>query len=218
MPDGTDPLDEPTNEELSAALQARLGGGDDSVSESEPASETEESGEGEGEPTPPVVETTPPPTDIEYFDLGDGNKLSREDAVRYQQFEQFLLDNPDFVTALQGISSGELELVKKGEAPPPTQVEIPDGVDLDDPNIKFLYERLQAANEELQSTKSKLTEHEQQITNQSRSTLDSLFNKARDTFQSERGLSPEEMQKVVDTAGGLNILPGLLSRDRKSVV
>lgn len=203
-------LDDPSNEDLSRLLNERLG----STVGSEPASTEEEAGE--QEPVNEQVNQEEPAPSAEdqlqeLIDLGDGRKLSKADAARYAQFEQYLIDNPEFTMALQGLSKGDYQLVPVQQQQQETKEETPPELDLDDPNIKWLHDQLESTRGTLTETQQKLLEHEAQLTTQSEATINSVLNRAKVSFQNERSLSDDEMNQVYELAGSLNVLPSLMA-------
>lgn len=201
--------DELSNEEISERLRQELQG-ENSDSSSEPAGGSGEDGSGQSDDGTQGQSATAPT--IEYFDLGDGKKIAREDAERYQAFEQYLIENPQFAQALQGISDGSYELIPTEELKArTTPIKDEPELDLDDPNIKYLHDKLQTTQSSFEELQSKLKQHEEQITRQTQATFDSILGKAKESFQSERQLTDEQMTEVFDRAGSLNVLPGLLN-------
>lgn len=183
------------------------------------------SSEADGTPAPldaPTTSTTDTEEEPESlpstFKLDDDTSIDADTARRYLQFDAFLAENPDFVSALQGIADGTFQVVPVDQETQPTKttpstdsLSLPDDVDPDDPAVKFFLSQQAATQAQLTEALDKISSHESQITQQNAATTTSIINRATISFQKDHSLTNEQMEKIQTTAANLQILPALMS-------
>lgn len=164
------------------------------------------------EPTPEPGEPTPPaePTaDDNLITLGE-IKLSKEDAKRYYEFEQFLKANPG---AADGINR-YLATYTPGQPPPaptpPPEPELPEFIDKEDPQTQYLISELQS----LRQQQAQLIALQQQRAEQENL---AAYNRARDSWNSSYNFSPEELAKIEQTGADLGIMGGMIVNQRLTI-
>jgi hypothetical protein len=151
-------------------------------------------------------EVPPSSTPPESIDFGDGLKLDREQARIYAEFHQFLQDNPEFAE----VSRDAWIKVQKDKEEPPTPI-VPEELDLDDPNVKFLWDQLQSTRQDLDAALQRITSSEAVISTQAQATTESLVNRAVASFQKQHDLSPDQMNQIRGVASRLEVLPSLMA-------
>lgn len=194
--DPQEPEEEPSDEPVEP---------EEAPEEEEPEEEPEspETPEEPGEEEPEV-----PPPGAEAWTYDDGLRIDRNQARVYAEFEQFLINNPQVAQAISQAIGAQPEPARPSEPQAPT---VPEGLDLDDPAVRALWNELVAQREMVAKTNDLLARHEAQLTQQNQSTTESLINNASLQFAKEHNLSDTEMQRVRDTAGRLQVLPSLLA-------
>lgn len=110
----------------------------------DPDNEDDEDGDEPPEGTP-----VPMAADGSFFDLGNGNRISREDAERLYQFDQHLRQNPDVAqrvnAAIAPPTTGQPPVSQTPPPPSPPVAEWkeptpPEFLDLEDPAQKFQWD------------------------------------------------------------------------------
>lgn len=182
--------------------------------ETGPESEPGESGEtpetAPDEPSGPPPESPATPTAQDVWEYENGLRIDREQAQVYAEFERFLLENPQVAEAISNaVNAQRAPAAPTAEQTPqsPAPSAPPEGLDLDDPAVRILWEELQS---QRAATQQVLARHEQQLNNQNQATTESLINRASLEFQKAHSLSNDEMTKVKDAAGRLQVLPSLM--------
>lgn len=161
----------------------------------------------EGAPAPPAADDTP-----DLFQITDDLSLTRAEAQELAEFQQYLRSDPRaaqaVVEALQALNTPPAP----PETPPaPTQREVPEELDLDDPAIAALWHQHQATLDHIARLEATVQTHDNFVTQSAQEQMQTLLNSARTTYQAEHNLSEPEMQQVYDVAGRLQVLPALLS-------
>lgn len=164
-------------------------------SESEAEGESTEESEQEEEQEQPSNEWTAP----EFFELDQTTKIPRSAIESYIAFENRLRSDPDFHKYLQSYTPAESEQVT--ETPKP-----PEDLDLDDPSIKFLWERLQAAEENNKNLISRLQSHDEVLTTQQQRSAQSFVEQATKSFQEYLSLSDDDMEKIAGVANRMGVI------------
>lgn len=192
-----------TNDDLSRILRERF------------STEQGESGEGEEssatpppatEPTEPTPTPSPePPTVPELIDFGEGLTLTKDQAKEYAEFAAFLEANPEYA-----------ELAKKAfestaTPPAPEPQPIPEELDLDDPTIKALWDRMQEQDSRLKTALDQIAALDTYATTQTAATTESLVNRGVASFQKQYNLSDAEVAEIRQAAARLEILPALMA-------
>lgn len=191
---------DPAEEEAPDEPQEPDETGPDEEPEEEP--EGPETPEEQGEEEP---ETPAPSADAWTYD--DGLRIDRDQARIYAEFEQFLINNPQVAQAISQTIGAQGEPAK----PEPQAPAVPEGLDLDDPAVRALWNELVAQRDLVARANETLQRHESQLTQQNQSTTESLINNASLQFAKDHDLSETEMKRVRDTAGRLQVLPALIS-------
>lgn len=178
--------------------------------ESEPPSPTDSVEQPEGEsPAPPPPESYP-----DTFRLDDDVEVSRETLLAYHAFEQFLEANPKVAEAIQQAVVGEQappsETPAQGQTPAPQPSPTPD-FDLENPEVKWLLERLESQDKKLADALESISRHDAQLTTQSEAQTKSIVDRAAVSFAKERGLTEEQVTGLRDIAASMNVMEGLLS-------
>lgn len=193
-------------------------------------------GEGaEGAQPPPAAEVPVPPAPTgdagvdlsnQLIDLGNDLSLTRAEAEQWANFGHFLRANPDTAQAIAAV----LEAAETGQPVPPAQAPQapaggpetgsqaptvdatpPEGLDLDDPAIKFLWDQHVAQQTVVADLQAQVGRTQDFVTNQQMQQTESMLNTATAAFAEKHHLTAEEMQKVRDVTGRLQVLPALLS-------
>lgn len=184
------------------ALNAKFGVKEDEEEE-EVEGTTPPSLESLAEETSPAEETPPAPE----------HGLSPEQIAAYTQFDTLLANNPALSQYVNAVLNGELTveqatqqaqqaLAPVAETPPPD-------LDLDDPNIKHLWDQYQAQGDMVRDLRQRVETHDDFLQRQHREANESYINRATASFKERFELSDEEVQHISQIAGGLEILPAL---------
>jgi hypothetical protein len=196
--------------ELQAFIQERLGEPfegepdpepDDSEPEGDDEGQEEEDG---GEEHPPVDS---PPSNI--FEVAPGVAINREQALSYYQFDAILKGRPELVGRINDLinaPAGETVVTE----PAPVSLDIPEEY-RDDPAFKAIHDAYSAQNAHLTKMQQRLDELQSLTVDRDREETLSVIDTTRARFQQEHSLSNEEMDKVAQTAGHLEILPKLMT-------
>lgn len=187
--------------------------------EGEEAPEPDESGEtpeaapDESTGTPPESPATPTAQDV--WEYENGLRIDREQAQVYAEFERFLLENPQVAEAISNAVNTQRAPAaptaeQTGPQKPAPPSAPPEGLDLDDPAVRILWEELQTQRAATQQVNDLIARHEQQLSQQNQATTESLINRASLEFQKAHSLSNDEMTKIKDAAGRLQVLPSLM--------
>lgn len=203
------------NEELTRILNERWGQtGEDAATQ--PSGETQETPSEEVAP-PPTVETPEAPTTLT---LPDGSELPLEAAQRYVGLDKYFEENPQVVHLLRGIADGSLTVSPVGQPAEsattegkrtPETVALPEDIDPEDPGIKFLLGRLAEADQRYEQVVGRLDSIEPQLQQQTANNAQAIVHRAARSFQSDRGLTDEQMAKVQEHAASMQVLPALMS-------
>lgn len=203
------------DDDLEAAAQARLGT-DDAPAEQEPddvddeganADDVDGGTEGEDEGREGVPSSSP-----DVIEVADGVSLTREEAVAWAQFGDYLRANPEMADAVAAVlEGGKPEPQPEPQPKTATDDKIPDGIDLDDPAIAALWNQLQSEREHISRLEAMVEQHDDYVTHATQQTTQSLMNQARATYKETHNLSDTDMEKVYDVAGRLQVLPALLA-------
>lgn len=212
-----------TDDLLEAAAAAAFapeatGTSDDEVLEGTDAGEAGATGEGdgrEGVPTPSPA----PEDDPNLVQLADGIAVPRDELIQWTQFGQFLRENPEYAARVEAAlsadeSAGGVVAAPSPAGSPPAAASLatpPEGLDLDDPQIKALWDQHVATLNTIERLESNVQHLDQYVQHSQIETTQSLLNTARASYQSANNLSDTEMQTVYDVAGRLQVLPALLS-------
>lgn len=169
--------------------------------------------------------TTQSSDEDEVWEWDDGFQLPRSQARALAEFDAFLAANPELAAQIAGVVQGQYQLVPYGSGEPnaepvpttpalstPTQQQgPPPDLDLDDPQVKLLWDTIQQQQAALAAQQQRLQSHEVQLSTQTQATTQSLISKAEQSFKTDRSLTDEQMVKIREVAGRLNVLPSLLS-------
>lgn len=192
--------------------------GDSSAPDAEDSGHSESVEQPEGESLP--AEETPPPVIYpEFFEIDEGLKLDRQTALSYAQFEAFLAENPKVVEAIQqavlaaqGADSEPITSPAPASATPEQQASTPPpNLDLENPEVAYLLEQINEQKKLTQEALDLVKRHESQLTTQTEATTQSIVDRAKASFQQERGLTSEQMDNLSKIAAQLNVLEGQLS-------
>lgn len=203
-------ISESDDEDLSdfeKLIQDRFGNGEDEASG--PSDAPPDGGEGEpATPPPPEPEppSEPPPEDVWEFD--GGLTLDKETARSLAEFNAFLNANPDVAEAIRESVQAKYQPQQPTQPPPEPELE---HLDLDDPNVKFLYENYQKQQNDLAQAMDVIRRHELQLTTQTEATATSIVERAVTSFKQEHQLDDESMQQVRQIAGQMNIVESVFA-------
>jgi hypothetical protein len=192
-------------EDLQAYVDERFGSPDTDLQPPEDATQAqaEVEPEGETETQEPTEEPEPQPT----------STLTPERIQAFEQFDNLLRTNPQLGQLVNGVLNGQISLDEAQEiasqAEVPVAAEPPPDLDLDDPAVRHLYEQHQAQARQLQELNDRVVAHDDFLNNQQRETSASLVNRARASFQQQYELDDIQMERLEQTAAGLQILPAL---------
>lgn len=212
------PPDEPVIEEPAELDEmSRL------LNERYPAAETSpEEPPAEPEPVPEEVPTEVPVEvpPVSEFDLGDGKKVTADQARRYLEFEAFLEANPAYGEVLTGLLTNKYRAVPVEEEPVvPQSPQIPAEIDAEDPAVRFLLSRIDDQNARLTDALNRLNTHEAQLTATRNANAEVAIGTARESFQKDHDLTDEQMNKVYDQAKLVNLqaFPEMQAIDEKGL-
>jgi len=149
----------------------------------------EETPEEEPESTPEVPES---PSDL--INVGGGRYLPRAQLESYLAFEERLRSDPKLMEHLQAYG-------RPVEPPKPV---VPPEVDLDDPNIRYLYEQNQALQDQLKNIGAGVQAQQAQTLADRESQIRALANRAVSSFKAQHSLNDEEINEVRGVASRIN--------------
>ncbi len=202
--------------DFNQSLLANLANMEDETPEPEPEPGGEaEPGEGqEPEPTPEPDETTPeePPSEGEDAPPEPASQYSPEQIAALSQLADIIsradpLTRQHIADVLErGWTPEQVAAAVEPERPAPPPAEL----DLDDPAIAWLAQRVEAQQAQLESYREALGRHDQIISQRELQESQSLYTRAYRDFQKEHALTDEEMNRVDRTAASLNVLPHLV--------
>lgn len=205
-------ISESNDEDLSdfeKLIQDRFGNGEDD--DSGPSDAPPDGGESEpatDSPPEPEPPSEPPAEDIWEFD--GGLTLDKETARSLAEFNAFLNANPDVAEAIRQSVAAQYQTEQPPEPPPTSDLSV-ENLDLDDPNVKFLYDNYQKQQSELQQAMDLIRRHELQLSTQTEATANSIVERAVTSFQKEHQLDEESMQQVRQIAGQMNIVESVFA-------
>jgi hypothetical protein len=212
--DNLDPNSEPdpnnTPEGLEAAFKAKYETPPDepTVPEGEPTepeNEPSEPVEPTVEPEPAPATATTPATATDTYEIAPGVSIEKERIAAYYRFEQELQTNPAFRDYLSRFPQAQSEALAPASTTP-SEPEAPP-LDLDDPNIKYLYEQNQALLSRLEQIATTSQTTQEAIFAQQREATANIVERAVGSFQKEHGLSDNEILKVRQIAGNNQWVP-----------
>lgn len=178
--------------------------------EPEPAPEEESPDEEEGEP-----DEGPPPDDDDL--VINGNRYPRADIERLLNFDQYLRSNPDAAARVtEAVTNKPSVPEAKPEAPPQyTPPELPEGVELDDPISKLLWDQQVATHKELHEVRESQRKQveafnqtqQQQYERQAAADMETALSKFSTDFPS---LNEDDVAQVRNE--GVQYLPAMLQQ------
>lgn len=183
--------------------------GDEPAGDDETGAGAGTGGDGaEGAPAPPAADPDP-----NLIEVADGLVMTKEEAASWANFQLYLRENPHVAEAVTAaLESAENPPAPTAPAPSaPTTREVPEGIDLDDPAIAALWGQHTATLDHIARLEATVQAHDQYVNHSSQQQMESLLNQARATYKEKHNLSDEEMTRVYDVAGRLQVLPALLS-------
>lgn len=138
--------------------------------------------------------------------LPDGSSVSvsPEEILAYYQVDQRLRYDKHFSDYLNSYTpptgGGGTQVPPPVTTPPPSSVNI-DELDLDDPNIKFLYEHVQRLEQELSPLRESTARHEELLTQEQESQANALISAAQNSFHTKyEHLTTEDIKAITDAA------------------
>lgn len=198
------------------------------VTEEEPQTQPEpEAGQ---ESQEPPVEPSPVQVAEDDIEYDPGQRIPRSRVRDYVALDQILQANPELAQIISNYLTQQYESpapttqsVQGGQpvqspasVPPPTPP-APTELDLDDPSIKYLYDTVQAQNQQLiqqqeylRSIYPTLSRHEQFYQSRAQQETTSLVNRAVQSFQQQNGYTDDEMQAIRLVAGRMNTINTIL--------
>lgn len=234
---GIPSVEDQIDPDLAAALASRFGDPTDSStpppSSTPPADDTPEDEEVEPEELddeevePGADDETPPestpPSGFE-LTLPDGSvaHLDPETALAFYSFNQRLNSDPrlaQYLAAYNPYDQTPQETptpapVERGQtsAPGPSQLSLPDDLDLDDPNIKFLVDTVTRLSDNLNNLSEVASRHEQALTAEQEQQASTLINSAQASFRSKyEGLTDEDVRAISDAAARTGMVATYMS-------
>lgn len=168
-------------------------------------------------PIPDPVPVTESESDIEYE---PGQRISRDVVRNYVAFDQILQNNPELSQIISSYLNGNYA-APQGSGPsvpapsdptsagPQTSIPTPPAdLDLDDPNIRFLYDQVQAQQsqlvqqqEYLQSIYPTINKHEQFLVTKSQQDNTAIVNRAVESFKKQNNYTDDEIMAIRQVAG-----------------
>lgn len=162
-----------------------------------------------------------PETPIDQWEWDDGYKLTKAQARSYAELEAYLYANPDKQQALAQFLSGQtpsIDTTPSGVGSKiqedtsaqgsPTQISLED---ITDPEVRFVYERYLAQEQELAQLRQLTSGATDYISTQQQQTAESLFTRGITSFKEDKSLSDDEVNTIAEVAGRLNVLPSLMA-------
>ena len=167
------------------------------------------------EPTEPATEpVTPEPTPVtsatDEIDLGNGVKVTREQALAYYQFEQRLQQDPNLMPYIQAYGRPPV-------TQPTTPATPPVELDLDDPGIKYLVERQAELERQLTQLNQVAIQTQGIVTTDKEAQMRAFTERAVTSFQAQNSLTDTEMEKVRTAAGNMNVIDTWLNYGRHPI-
>jgi hypothetical protein len=194
--------------DFNAGLRAQLEQEPDPEPEAETAEPETPDGE-DGEPEPAEDEPTSPQPEpapaAETFTI-DGIPWTRdqmEAAARFAAAARQAASDPLRAQHLADVLEGRWQPEQAAQTPPPD-------VDLEDPAIAYLASRLDQISQQVASYTTAQQQVYDDMAARRQAEANSVYTRARASFQSEHALSDDEMARVDAKAAELNVLPGLM--------
>jgi hypothetical protein len=191
----------PSNDDLFEQAMAKIHAMDPANNEVvEPDVEEEVTEPVEESPPSEVNEETLPLVEDEYITLGD-NKITKTDAQRYYEFEQFLKQNPEVAERIN--EALRVQPIEQAKVEPVTPEPLPDFIDETDPSTAYLLAELNKLRDQ-QTTFVKDFQDRKQREDQA------SYESARDQWAAKYNFSPEEVRSIEQEGANLRIMPGLI--------
>lgn len=177
---------------------------------------------GEGQPG---AQTPAPQTDetfvVGHDEQGQEIRVSRDQALRYFQFDQDFQNDPQLRSLVldyyQGRGNeGQVQPPASEPAPQPAPAPVTSSVqevpelDLDDPAIRFLLQQQQQLAEQVQMLAGGVQQTQSQQQAQQQAQNEALIKRAMTSFQTEHSLNDDSMNNIRQAAARLNVLPSLM--------
>lgn len=186
--------------------------------------------EGGGDEGAEGVES-PPPADgqgatagdqliADVIDLGNNETMSKAEAAEWHQFAGFLRANPDKAAQIAAVLEGQPAQGQEGTGTPapgpqtgsqPATLTPPEGLDLDDPGIRLLWEQHVAQAEALANVTERVQQQEAVVAQQTYSSNEELLNTARATYAESHKLSADDMKQIEEVTTRMQVLPAILA-------
>lgn len=206
-------LDAEEAEEVTASSEDGGGEANEEETTDEPSVENEETdspeGNEEGVDEDSSSRSDSAPSD--FLDFGDKGKFTRQEVENLIAFQQFVRNNPVVADGIAKLVSGAEPDAPIANPTAPKIDSVPEGLDLDDPAIKALWEEHLAVRSRLDQLVPQIETATRQINLQQAEQAQTFLVRAKDSFQKEFDLTAEDMAKVTDTAARMNVLPALMN-------
>lgn len=187
---------------------------DDSKSPSVETGDAPDGGDGGGDDDDSSPLSSPLPDSL---DFGEKGTYSRAEIENLLAFQAFVRDNPGVAQQIAAIVQGQPDTIANPNAPTTTATgkpysqTVPEGLDLDDPSVKALWDEHIATRTRLDQLQPMVESATQALNSQKAEQAGVFLNRARDAFAKEYDLTPEDVARVQTVAGNMNILPAMMS-------
>lgn len=170
-------------------------------------------GSGEGSDSSPLSSPLP-----DILDFGDKGKVSRAEVENLLAFQAFVQANPAVAQQIAAVVEGaDSDTIANPKAPTttpdgkPYSEKVPEGLDLEDPAIAALWNEHLEVRRRLDSLQPQVDFATKTLNTQQAEQAGVFLSRVRDSFAKEHDLTPEDVARVQEIAGRMNILPALMA-------
>jgi hypothetical protein len=147
----------------------------------------------------------------EFFDFGEDGKLTQAEIRNLVAFQNFIRSNPDVADGIAKLVTGADPSAPVANPTASPIVTSPEGLDLEDPSVKALWEEHLALRTDLDRLRPMVESSTKALNVQQAEQAQSFIVRAQTAFAKEHDLTPEDVSRVQDVAARMNILPALMA-------
>jgi hypothetical protein len=212
----------PVGEQVPVPVPDADGDDDDEDDDEENDDEKVEAPGTETPATPPPASDEPPPDAGDAIDVPGLGRIPTQWIKDYRRFEELLAARPDAARELQRLFFGSPQqqgVIGGAPAPAsanppavspaltPAALTPPADLDLDDPNVRALWDAHVQTQTQLHAMRAGLQQTAAQQAAQALAQSEAIVNRASTLFATRHELTPDESHQVQEAAAKLNIIP-----------